>query len=141
MIVLDTNVISELMRAEPAPAVLAWIKGQPGSGLFTTTLSQAEIFYGLALLPEGKRREALQAAARAMFETDFADRILSFDTSAAPVYAQIAVARRLAGRPIAQIDAQIGAIARARGARLATRNVKDFEACGIELIDPWRARA
>jgi toxin FitB len=141
MIILDTNVISELMRAEPAPAVLSWITSQPGSGLFTTTLAQAEIYYGLALLPEGKRRDALQAAARAMFETDFADRILSFDTSAASVYAQIAAARRLAGRPIAQIDAQIAAIARARGARLATRNVKDFDACGIELIDPWRVRA
>jgi len=141
MIILDTNVISELMRAEPAPQVLAWIKGQAGSSLFTTTLSQAEILYGLALLGEGERREALQAAARAMFETDFADRILSFDTTAAPIYAQIAVARRLGGRPIAQIDAQIAAVARARGARLATRNVKDFEACGIELIDPWQARA
>lgn len=137
MIILDTNVISELMRAEPAPAVLAWIQSQPGLGLFTTTLAQAEILYGLALLPEGKRRDALQAAARAMFAADFADRILSFDTSAAPVYAQIAAARRLAGRPIAQIDAQIAAITRARGARLATRNVMDFEACGIELINPW----
>lgn len=75
-----------------------------------------------------------------MFETDFAGRVLSCDTSAAPVYADIAVARRLAGRPIAQIDAQIAAITRARGARLATRNVKDFEACGIELVNPWSRR-
>lgn len=137
MIILDTNIISELMRAEPAPQVLAWIRGRPGSSLFTTTLSQAEIFYGLALLSEGKRRKALEAAAHAMFETDFAARVLSFDTSAAPVYADIAAARRLTGRPIAQIDAQIAAITRARGASLATRNVKDFEACGIELINPW----
>lgn len=140
MIILDTNIISELMRAEPAPQVLAWIRGRSGSSLFTTSLAQAEIYYGLALLPEGQRRNALEAAARAMFETDFAERVLSFDTSAAPVYADIAAARRLAGRPIAQIDAQIAAIARARGARLATRNVKDFEGCGIELINPWSLR-
>lgn len=141
MIILDTNIISELMRAEPAPAVLNWITSHPGSGLFTTTLSQAEIYYGLALLPGGKRRDELQAAARAMFEEDFASRVLAFDGSAAMVFAQIASARRLAGRPIAQIDAQIAAITVSRGARLATRNVKDFEACGIELIDPWRTCA
>ena len=75
MIVLDTNIVSELMRADPAPEVLAWIRGRPGSSLFTTSLTQAEIYYGLALLPKGKRRDALQAAARAMFETDFAARV------------------------------------------------------------------
>lgn len=137
MIVLDTNVISELMRAEPAAAVLAWVRSKPSSSLFTTTLSQAEIFYGLAILPEGKRGDALLEAGRAMFEIDFAERVLAFDRAAAIAYAQIAAARRAGGRPISQIDAQIAAIACSRGARLATRNVKDFELCGIDVIDPW----
>jgi hypothetical protein len=137
MIVLDTNVISELMRAAPAPAVAAWIAGKARASLFTTTLSQAEILYGLELLPEGRRRDALIAAAQPMFAEDFAGRVLPFDGDSAVAYADIAAARRRAGRPIAQIDAQIAAITRARGARLATRNTEDFEGCGIALIDPW----
>lgn len=137
MIVLDTNVISELMRAEPDGAVLEWFAGQPMAALFTTTVSEAEIYYGLALLPEGKRREALQSAARAMFEEDFAGRILAFDTDAAHAYADIASARRLGGQPISQFDAQIAGVARSRGAQLATRNLRDFVDCGISLVDPW----
>ncbi len=138
MIVLDTNVLSELMRPEPDAAVVAWIGGQPMAGLFTTTLTQAEIFYGLALLPRGRRRDALVAAARPMFEVDLAGRVLPFDTDAALAYPDIAAGRRKGGRPISQIDAQIAAIARSRGARLATRNVSDFADCGIAVVDPWR---
>lgn len=139
MIVLDTNILSELMRAEPHPRVLAWLSRQPMAGLFTTTLTQAEVFYGLRLLPEGRRRDALVAAARPIFEIELGGRILSFDSDAALVYPEIAANRRLAGQPIAQIDAQIAAITRSRGAQLATRNVRDFVGCGIDVIDPWLA--
>src|SRR5690349_14604902 len=110
MIVLDTNVISELMRAEPDVTVMEWFTQQPVAGLFTTTVSEAEIYYGLELLPDGPRREALQTAARAMFEEDFGGRILAFDTDAAHAYADIASARRLGGQPISQFDAQIAGI-------------------------------
>ena len=139
MIVLDTNVISELMRAEPDGRVLAWLEKQPMAGLFTSTLTQAEIYYGLALLPEGGRREALLAAAGPMFDVDLAGRILPFDSDAALACPEIATGRRFGGRPISQIDAQIAAIVRSRGARLATRNVRDFADCGIVVVDPWTA--
>lgn len=137
MIVLDTNVISELMRAEPNNAVLEWLTRQPIAGLFTTTITQAEILYGLALLPEGKRRDGLRDAAYAMFEEDFAGRILPFDTDAALAYSDIAAERRLDGQPISQFDAQIAGITRSRGAGLATRNVRDFVNCDIMIVDPW----
>jgi hypothetical protein len=137
MIVLDTNVISELMRREPDPRVMAWIAEQPMAGVFTTTLTQAEIFYGLALLPEGRRRDDLLAAARPMFDVDLAGRVLPFDTDAALAYPEIAAGRKQDGKPISQIDAQIAAIVRSRGARLATRNVRDFANCGITIVDPW----
>lgn len=137
MIVLDTNIISELMRREPDAAVVAWMGEQPIAGVFTTTLTQAEIFYGLALLPEGRRRDALMAAAQPMFDVDLAGRVLPFDTDAANAYPDIAVGRRKGGQPISQIDAQIAAIVRSRGARLATRNVADFADCGIPVVNPW----
>ena len=137
MIVLDTNVISELMRAEPDGAVLEWLTRQPMAGLFTTTVNQAEIYYGLALLPEGKRRDGLQGAARAVFEEDFAGRILPFDTDAAHAYSDIASARKMSGQPISQFDAQIAGIVSSRGAQLATRNVQDFVDCGITVVNPW----
>lgn len=137
MIVLDTNVVSEMMRAKPAPAVAAWFAAQSPAALFTTSLSQAEVLHGLALLPAGKRRSALQAAASALFEQDFAGRILPFDQDAAPYFAAIAVERRRSGHPISQTDGQIAAIARSRAGAIATRNVRDFEGCGLTLIDPW----
>lgn len=137
MIVLDTNVISELMRREPDATVMAWIGEQPMAGVFTTTLTQAEIFYGLALLPEGHRKDALMAAAQPMFDADLAGRVLPFDTDAANAYPDIVAGRRKGGQPISQIDAQIAAIVRSRGARLATRNVADFADCGITVVNPW----
>lgn len=137
MIVLDTNVISELMRREPNPRVMGWIADQPIASVFTTTLTQAEIFYGLALLPEGRRRDDLLAAARLMFDIDLTGRVLPFDTDAALLYPEIAAARKRGGKPIGQIDAQIAAVVRSRGARLATRNVRDFVGCGIAVVDPW----
>jgi predicted nucleic acid-binding protein len=137
VIILDTNVLSELMVPIPSTVVLRWLAAQPSSSLFTTTITEAEILYGLELLPRGKRRLALQTAVDAMFEEDFSDRILPFDSDAARVYPQISAYRRASGRPIAQLDAQIAAIASSRGAALATRNARDFEHCGISVLNPW----
>lgn len=139
MIILDTNVLSELMRPVPSTEVVDWFAGRPASGLFTTAVAQAEILFGLELMPKGKRRAGLGSAVEAMFEEDFAGRILSFDTDAARMYAVIAASRRRLGRPMLEPDCQIAAIARSRGAILATRNTKDFEYCGISLLNPWKA--
>lgn len=127
------------MRPKTATTVAKWVATQSAAGLFTTTITQAEILHGILLLPEGRRREAIDAAADAMFEEDFAGRILPFGSHAAHAYAEIATARRRLGRPISQFDAQIAAIAYSTGAGLATRNVPDFEECGIDVIDPWQA--
>lgn len=138
MIVLDTNVLSELMRETPAPAVVGWLGGHAAADLFTTSLSEAEIFFGLALLPKGKRRLELERAGRGLFD-DFQGRVLPFESAAARAYAEIGSARRRQGRPIATLDAQIAAIARVHQATLATRNAGDFEHCGVTVIDPWKA--
>ena len=137
MIVLDTDVLSELMKSQPDKSVVRWIGKHQATSLFITTLTQAEILYGLEILPVGKRHTALKKAAKAMFELDFAGRILPFDTDAAQLFAIMAAERRKIGRPISQIDAQIAAITRSHNAALATRNVDDFEECGIEIINPW----
>jgi toxin FitB len=139
MIVLDTNVLSEAIRPVPTRRVLDWLAAQPPSALFTTTISEAEFLYGLALLPTGKRRTSLEQAARRMFEEDFAQRVLPFDRAAAAAFASIAAVRRKRGRPIGDFDAQIAAIARIHGAAVATRNVDDFRDCGIDVVDPWAA--
>src|SRR5579863_9894871 len=139
MIVLDTDVVSELMKSAPDPAVMAWIDAIPGATLFLSAVTQAEILYVVALVPEGKRREGLALAARTAFEAYFRGRILPFDSEAAEAFAELAAGRRRAGRPISQADAQIAAIARSRGATLATRNVPDFEGCGVEIVDPCGA--
>ncbi|MGH9321783.1 MAG: type II toxin-antitoxin system VapC family toxin [Vicinamibacteria bacterium] len=141
MIVLDTNVVSELMKPEPAGEVLSWMGGAPAASFYTTSITQAEILHGILLLPAGRRRRAIEATATAMFREDFPGRVLAFDEDSAPPYAQIATERRKAGRPISQFDAQIAAIARSRKAVLATRNVSDFEGCGIEIINPWRTKS
>lgn len=138
MIILDTNVLSELMKPAPARGVVDWMAGQPATNLYTSSITQAEILHGLLLLPPGRRRRALEAAATAMFAEDFAGRVLGFGTDAAQPYAQIATDRRRAGRPISHFDAQIAAIARFTGAAIATRNTPDFVGCGVTLIDPWR---
>ncbi|MCK1732407.1 type II toxin-antitoxin system VapC family toxin [Bradyrhizobium sp. 138] len=141
MIVLDTNVISEFMRPAPSAAVERWMSAVPAASIFISSITEAELRYGLALLPASRRQRQLIAQAEAMLAEDFAGRILPFDSSAAAAYARIAAARRLAGRPISQSDAQIAAIAVSRGASLATRNVGDFVDCGINVIDPWRKGA
>jgi len=137
VILLDTNILSELMRPVPEPAVETWVGAQPAAGVFISAITEAELRYGLALLPDGQRRRRLLAQAEAMLAEDFAGRILPFDSAAAGAYASIAAARRLAGRPISQADAQIAAIAASRGAAIATRNVSDFTDCGIAVLDPW----
>ncbi len=139
MIVLDTNVVSELMQLEPNPAVFSWIDAHPRAQLYTTTIVQAEILSGIAMLPGGRRRTALEAEARALFASEFGGRVLPFDQQAAAHYAEIIEARRAAGRPLEGFDGLIAATARAAGFRVATRNVSDFEGCGVPLVDPWKA--
>ena len=139
MIVLDTNVLSELMKATPADSVMRWVASQPAIGLYTTSITQAEILHGVLLLSAGKRRNAFEAAAQAMFNQDFAGRILPFGSDAAAAYARIAAARRRAGHPISHFDAQIAAIAHSAGAAVSTRNVSDFDGCGVKVINPWEA--
>lgn len=137
MVVLDTNVLSEEMKSAPAPAVHDWLLRQDPLDLFTTAISEAEIFYGVAVLPEGRRKRDLETAAQRVFAL-FAGRILPFDSAAARAFAQIVADGRRIGRPIEYFDAQIAAIARSRGMSLATRDVKDFAATGVQLINPWQ---
>ena len=137
MTILDTNVLSELMRPKPSSRVVAWVAKQPATELFTTSITEAEIYYGIELLAKGKRREGLLGAAEAMFAEDLAGRVFGFESDAARVFSKIAAERRALGRPISHADAQIAAIARVRLAKLATRNAEDFEECGVDVVDPW----
>jgi predicted nucleic acid-binding protein len=139
MTILDTNVISELMKAIPAPAVRAWMSLQLPDELFISTVSMAEILYGIELLPKGKRRDGLLGEAETTFRKDFSGRILSFDERAARMFGSIVASRRRRGRPIGIADGQIAAIARGQAASLATRDTDDFEGCGLRLINPWQA--
>ena|SRR5579872_2693428 len=137
MTLLDTNVVSEILKPHPSDAVANWLRKYPRSQLFTTAVTESEILYGVAIMPEGKRRSVLAAEVEGIFQDLFGDRILSFDSRAARAYAEISASRRLMGRPMSQADAQIGAIALTHGAAIATRNIADFEKCGIELVNPW----
>jgi toxin FitB len=137
MFLIDTNVISELMRATPAPSVLNWFSTQDPSTLYLSAVTEAELRTGIAILPAGQRQDGLKAALDATIAEDFEGRILPLDTDAAKTYAEIAVGRRSAGRPIADADCQIAAIARATGMQVVTRNTRDFEGCGIDVINPW----
>jgi predicted nucleic acid-binding protein len=141
MIVLDTNVLSEMMRPNPEPIVETWLANQPPVSLFITAVTEAELRYGLRLMPAGKRRASLASVMYGVLAEDFRDRILPFDSPAAIAFAEIAAIRRQAGRPIAQADAQIAAIARSRGATIATRNTPDFDGCGVEIINPWLCKS
>jgi predicted nucleic acid-binding protein len=137
MIILDTNVLSELLRPVPETRVMVWLDAQPRASLFTSAVTQGEILYGIRLISEGQRRKKLWEAAIAIFAEDFLGRVLSFDGEAANHYADIGASRRAAGRPISQFDAVIAAITRSRGAILASHNAKDFEACDIAIVNPW----
>lgn len=136
MIVADTNVVSELMRAEPSPPVRAWVLAQRHQELRITAITVAEILYGIARLPNGRRKDTLRAAAVDIFSR-FAEDVLSFDAAAATIYPEIVDHRDRQGTPISGYDAQIAAICRANDASLATRNEKDFAGLGVELINPW----
>jgi predicted nucleic acid-binding protein len=139
MFVLDTNVLSAIMGARPAPELAAWMGGQAEGLIFTTAVCQAEIWAGLAVMPEGRRRLDLEAAARRALNIVLGGRILSFDAAAAVAYADIFAARRRAGRPIATQDLMIAAIARSRTATIVTRDSGGFEGCGVAVINPWQA--
>src|ERR1700679_4334054 len=127
MIVLDTNVISEALRPVPEPSVMDWLANQPRASLFTTAITRGEILYGIRLLSDGKRRRGLWDAAKKIFDEDFAGHVLSFDSDAADMYADIAASRRTAGKAISQFDAMIGAMARFRGWRPGTRRDEGFQ--------------
>ncbi len=137
MILLDTNVLSELMRAKPDPNVIAWVDAQRSSDLVISSITVAEILYGIARMPDGKRKDSLYVLASAMFEEDFAGSILAFDADAAVHYADLVAASERSGKIADMGDGQIAAIARLHGARIATRNVRHFEAFGILLVNPW----
>jgi toxin FitB len=136
MIVLDTNVLSEEMKPAPDAAVHQWFLGHSASDLFTTSVTEAEIRLGIALLPDGKRKRDLETAALRVLEL-FAGRILPFDSAAAQDFARIVADRQRLGRPIEDFDAQIAAITLSRGMTLATRNLADFAGTGVALNDPW----
>jgi predicted nucleic acid-binding protein len=138
MVVLDTNVISEALRPVPAEPLKRWMLEHGPTALFTTAICEAEIALGAAQLPEGRRRRELEEAIARIFREIFGRRVLPFDRAAASAYATIGATRRRLGRPIAPLDAQIAAIARAHSAAVATRNVADFTDCGIDIVDPWR---
>lgn len=137
---LDTNIVSELLRPLPDPAVEAWVGEHPAVDLYFSAVGEAELRYGVAILPPGRRRDALAAAIEAILREDFEERVLPFDSAAAREYAEIATTRRMAGRPVAPADCQIAAIARSLGMALATRNVRDFEDVDIKVVNPWTAR-
>ena len=138
MIILDTNVISELIRAAPDPGVRAWVNSIPTTQIGTTSITAAELYYGVARLPAGQRRQQLAVAVSALLNDVLRGRVAPFDERAARRYADVITGRERAGRPIEVLDAQIAAICRELGAVLATRNIKDFEETGVELIDPWQ---
>jgi len=140
MTILDTNVVSELMKAAPASAVRKWFSVQRPEDLFISAVNVAEILYGIELLPHGKRRDSLLQEAEETFAKNFSGRILTFDERAARVFGSIAAARRLQGRPIGIADGEIAAIARSHHASLATRDTQDFEGCGVKLVNPWEMR-
>ena len=140
MIILDTNVLSELTKPAPSPDVTQWIRSRGlARELYLTTITVAEVLFGIGLLQKGKRRDNLLGDAEATFAVDFAGRILPFDEAAARAFPEIAVLRRVRGRPISLFDAQIAAIAKANNATLATRNTPHFEGCGVRLVNPWRS--
>ncbi|WP_099021951.1 type II toxin-antitoxin system VapC family toxin [Mycolicibacterium palauense] len=137
MIVLDTNVVSELMRPAPEPEVLRWVDGFYVVDVFVTAVTAAELMCGVARLPDGRRKRELHVKLEALLEEDFRDQILPFDARAATHYADIVAAREGAGQPISMADAQIAAICRNSSAGLATRNVADFINTGVDSINPW----
>lgn len=137
MIVLDTDVLSEALLPSPSRTVLRWLDARPAGGFYTTAITQAEVLYGVEILPAGKWRGRLKAAVEALFVDTFRGRVLPFDEEAARIYPQIVAGRDRIGRPISQFDAVIASICRSQGAAIATRNTADFEHCGLSILNPW----
>jgi predicted nucleic acid-binding protein len=137
MIVVDTNIISEFMTSPPRESVLAWLNEQDSTELYLTTISIAEIGFGLSVMSDGKRRRLLADRFEEFLATAFQSRILSFDEDAARAYGEIRAFRSKQGRPMSNFDGQIAAITKTKGFRLATRNTKDFEGCDLVLINPF----
>lgn len=137
MIILDTNVVSELMRLVPEPAVRAWTNEQAANELHVTAITAAELLYGVARLPVGRKQFELAESVEQLLTADFDGRVLAYDLAASREHASLLAARERAGRPMPSNDAQIASVCLARRATLATRNTKDFEDTGIELINPW----
>lgn len=137
MIVLDTNVVSELMRPTPDPDVVAWVDNWPTMELAVTSVTVAEVLYGIGRLDDGQRKATLQALAHAMFEEDFHGRVLPFGFEEAEIYAGLVVQRERDGLPISMADAQIAAVTARHRARLATRNTRDFAGLPVDVVNPW----
>lgn len=137
MIILDTNVLSELMHPSPSVKVVKWLDQQLSSDLYITAITVAEILYGIARLPSGKKQSLLLSAATEMFDQEFSGRILSFDAAASVVYAELVSRSDRTGRPCSMADAQIAAICAQHDATLVTRNTKDFEMFDLTIINPW----
>lgn len=137
MIIVDTNILSEFMTSPPDTSVLEWLNIQDATTLYLTTISIAEIGFGLRVMPKGQRRQLLENRFEQFVATAFESRILNFDEAAARIYGEVKGYRKEIGRPLSDMDGQIAAIARSNGFAVATRNTRDFEACGIELINPF----
>lgn len=141
MIILDTNVLSALMRTAPETAVVRWLDQQPAESIWITSITLFESRLGLALLPKGRRRQALELAFDRLLEEDLENRVLDFDSVAATEAAALAAVRQKAGRPVDMRDTQIAGIALARRATLATRNVRHFQDLSVTVVDPWETKA
>ncbi|OGA47481.1 MAG: twitching motility protein PilT [Betaproteobacteria bacterium RIFCSPLOWO2_12_FULL_63_13] len=141
MIILDTNVLSALMRQAPELPVVEWLDRQPAESVWITSITLFEAHLGLALLPKGRRRQALEAAFAQLLAEDLENRVLDFDSAAAIEAASLAADRQRAGRPVDMRDTQIAGIALARRATLATRNVRHFQDLNVPVVDPWTAAA
>jgi toxin FitB len=140
MILIDTNVVSEVMKPHPSAAVTGWLNARDSNTLYLSAVTIGEIEYGLRILPDGKKREQLRERFTRFVALAFAQRILAFDETAARTYGDLMGLRKELGRPMSVPDGQIAAIARSKGYAVATRNTRDFEECGIELVDPFRDR-
>lgn len=139
MIILDTNVLSALMRSEPEDVVVRWLDRQPAESIWTTSITVFEARFGIALLPQGGRRRTLEQSFTRLLQEDLENRILDFDGAAAGEAAALAATRQKAGRPVDFRDTQIAGIALSRHASIATRNVRHFQGLKIAVVDPWKA--
>lgn len=137
MTILDTNVLSEVVKPRPESRVLHWLAAQPNQDVYITAITTAEMLYGIQLLPAGKRRAALHEAVSLLFQHEFGGRVLSFDEAAGIRYGELVAERERANHRISAFDAQIAAIARVHGAQVATRNTRDFAGAGVSLVNPW----